>query len=133
MNIRGGRPLLDPRHKRTARIEIKCTAADKALLIQQANRAGQKVSSYMLMRTLGKKIPVNRQKYLRELHALNLELARSGTNLNQLARYANTMLQLGHLNGDVIDQLQSRLDHYNQQQVLVREAFRKIVRELSRN
>lgn len=133
MKSRGGRPLLEPHRKRTSRIEVKCTSIDKAMVIQHASSAGLKVSSYVLMKALGQKVPVNRQKYLEELHALNLELSRSGSNLNQLARYANTMLQLGHLNAEVIDKLKVKLDQYNQQQILIREEFRKIVRELSRN
>jgi len=125
--------MMDPLKKRTARIEIKCTLTDKSQLIRQASTAGLKVSSFVLKSALGQKIPVNHQKYWQELHQLNLELSRSGNNLNQLAHYANTMLKLGHLNSDVAVQLTEKLDYHSAQLVKLRQEFRKILRELSQN
>jgi len=133
MKKKGGRPTLDPVRKRTARIEIKCTLTDKFKLTQQANTAGLKVSSFVLKSALGQKVPVNHQKYLQELHALNLELARSGNNLNQLAHYANTMLKLGRLDAAIVDQLLVKLDYYSERLEQIQASFRKILRELNQS
>lgn len=131
MKTKGGRPLMDPLKKRTARIEIKCTLIDKSQLVRRANTAGLKLSSFVLKSALGQKVPVNHQKYLRELHSLNLELSRSGNNLNQLAHYTNTMLKLGHLSSDISKQLSEKLDYHSEQLAKIQESFRKILRELS--
>jgi len=133
MKKKGGRPMIEPAKKRTARIEIKCTLTDKFKLAEQANRAGLKMSTFVLKSALSRKAPLNHQKYLQELHALNLELSRSGKNLNQLAHYANVMIKIGRLDTEIINQLMDKLDCHSQQLVQIQLSFRKILRELSRN
>lgn len=131
MKSKGGRPALQPDKKRTGRISIKCTVQDKAVLVRRANNYGINLSCYMLRTALGKRVIINPKEMLKELHEVNLSLARIGNNINQLTHYANIMLKLGHLNDNMAARLRSQLDEYLQQQASIERSFRQIIRNLT--
>lgn len=71
-------------NKKTAWIKIRVTPNEKILLMEKANMLGLSLTDFICMRTLNYRIRQNplTKEYL-------FQLARIGSNLNQLAKWAN--------------------------------------------
>ena len=78
---KGGRPRGT---RRSAKVEVRVSAAEKAALQGSAREAGLTVSEYVRRRSLGQPVTARADRETRVL------LRRIGVNLNQLARAANT-------------------------------------------
>ena len=73
---------------------------------------------------------VNAKEMLRLLDSIGLELARSGNNLNQLARYANILNKRNMLSPVVVERFNYLFESYLKQQKEVQVALRKVLRLL---
>ncbi len=69
---------------------------------------------------------------VREIHQLNLELARAGNNINQLAKHANTLQRVKRLKPEIADMFNALMTDYLQKQDEIRKVFRKLTREMSK-
>ncbi|WP_423128475.1 plasmid mobilization protein [Gaoshiqia sp. Z1-71] len=127
-----GRPRNKSEENKTSEIKVRCLPREKEEIIRLAKTYGLSMTAYVLRRSLGQKITFNHIELLKELHRLNLELARTGNNINQLARYANTMNKAGKLKPEIADKLHAILASYIQKQDEVRVAFRKLIRMMSK-
>ncbi len=127
-----GRPRNKPEENKAAEIKVRCLTRDKEEIVRLSKTYGLNISSYVLKRSLGQKLTFNHVELLKELHQMNLELARTGNNINQLAKYANTMNKVGKLKPEIADKLHTSLSTYLQKQDEVRSAFRKLIREMSK-
>lgn len=103
------------------------------MIRDSAKTYGLTVTEYVLRKSFGQKLTFNHVELLKELHQMNLELARAGNNINQLAKYANTMNKVGKLRPEIADKLHTSLSTYLQKQDEVRSAFRKLIREMSKS
>ena len=80
----GGRPRLSAGERRTCAVSLSLRADEHRLLRERARKAGRPLAVYIREAALGVQLTrvANRSAYR--------ELTRVGTNLNQLARWANT-------------------------------------------
>lgn len=74
---------------------------------------------------------INAKEMLRLLDTIGLELARSGNNINQLARYANTLSKRNILSQAVAERFNYLLSTHLAQQKDLTIALRKIIKLLS--
>ncbi|MCE5223200.1 MobC family plasmid mobilization relaxosome protein [bacterium] len=132
MDRKGGRPRLADDKKRSSAFLIKCKKSEHNMIRDSAKTHGLTVTEYVLRKSFGQKLTFNHVELLKELHQMNLELARTGNNINQLAKYANTMNKVGKLKPEIADKLHTSLSTYLQKQDEVRSAFRKLIREMSK-
>jgi len=79
----GGRPRKDPRDRRTKRYGLRLSPKEYEEIQDRAERAGLSVAEYLRRKALGKKV-----KTKVEEEAIR-QIRRVGTNLNQVARWAN--------------------------------------------
>jgi hypothetical protein len=77
------------------------------------------------------KVLVNAKEMLRLLDAIGLELARSGNNLNQLARYANILKKRSMLSPVVVERFNYLFETYLSQQKDLDSSLRKVLRLLA--
>lgn len=84
-----GRPMLDPKERRTARYNLRFTAAEMVHIQQQADTAGLDVAEYLRRRSLGYVVPAPPAGRGVSM-AFVMELNRIGVNVNQLARAVHT-------------------------------------------
>ena len=87
MKHKGGRPKIDISKKKATQFFIKCTHGEKNIIKDRAKEYGLTITDFILRKCLDQKIVFNHVEYLKEIHALNLELGRQGNNINQLAKY----------------------------------------------
>lgn len=130
---KGGRPKLEDDKKRSTAFLVKCRKSEHSMIKNTAKGYGLTVTEYVLRRSFGEKLTFNHVDLLKELHQLNLELARAGNNINQLAKYANTLNKVGKLRPEIADKLHAILSSYLQKQEEVRITFRKLIRETSKS
>ncbi|MGV8135975.1 MAG: plasmid mobilization relaxosome protein MobC [Mangrovibacterium sp.] len=132
MARKGGRPKLEDDKKKSAAFLVKCRQSEHSMIKSTAKGYGLTVTEYVLRKSFGEKLTFNHVELLKELHQLNLELARAGNNINQLAKYANTLNKVGKLRPEIADKLHAVLSSYLQKQDEVRITFRKLIRETSK-
>lgn len=89
-----------------ATIHVRVTPEDKALLIKKASDIGYSLGEYARDQLLKGQViliqPADRQQLL----ALEISLAKIGSNLNQLAKVANGS---GQINGHELDEIKTKL------------------------
>lgn len=132
MTANSGRPRNKPAENKTSEIKVRCLPREKEEIIRLSQTYGMGITGYVIKRSLGQKITFNHIELLKELHILNLELARAGNNINQLARYANTINKAGRLEPEIADKLNTILASYIQKLDDVRLAFRKLIRMMGK-
>ncbi|MGV8135036.1 MAG: plasmid mobilization relaxosome protein MobC [Mangrovibacterium sp.] len=127
-----GRPKGRPEENKTAEIKIRCLLQEKEEIIRRAKTYGLTVTDYVLKKCLDKKIVFNHIEIVQEIHQLNLEMARAGNNINQLAKYANTLQKVKRLKPEIANRLNTFMTDYLQKQDEIRKVFRKLTREMSK-
>ena len=132
MKRKGGRPILSDSLAKKGEIKLRCTHVEKNIIKSRAKEYGLTMTDFILRKCLDQKVVFNHIDYLKEIHALNLELGRQGNNINQLAKYANTLSVSNKLNPDVAARLLEVLDVYINKQEEVRVAFRRLIREMAK-
>lgn len=132
MKLKGGRPKNDPTLNRGTEIKIRCCLCEKDDIKALAKSYGLTMTDYVLKKCLDQRLVFNHVEYLKEIHELNLEIARQGNNINQLAKYANTLNISGKLNSEIAEKLTEILSIYSIKQDEIRSAFRRLIREMSK-
>ncbi|MBW8326567.1 MAG: MobC family plasmid mobilization relaxosome protein [Prolixibacteraceae bacterium] len=132
MKNKGGRPKLSLELSRNLEIKVRCTREEKKIIRDKAAEYGLTVTDFILRKCLDQRVVFNHIDYLKEIHSLNLELGRQGNNINQLAKYANTLSVSNKLNPGVAVKIIETLDVYVNKQEEVRVAFRRLIREMAK-
>ena len=103
-SAKGGRPVLHPEEKRSERINIRLTPAEKRHIETQAEAAGIKPNEYARRRCLGYTVaPLGGQRnaaIVSELNRVGVQLSGLGNVVNQIARYAHSDRQARGFDGD---------------------------------
>lgn len=89
-----------------ATIHVRVTPEDKALLIKKASNASQSLGAYARDQLLKGQVVLIQPADRQQLLALEISLAKIGSNLNQLAKVANSN---GQIDGHELDALKSKL------------------------
>ncbi|MFN7402509.1 MAG: plasmid mobilization protein [Alphaproteobacteria bacterium] len=81
---------MSDKRKRTKTLLIKMNDEEKQIIIENAQVRGMATSTYMRETAVAGK-PVLSKKRNMDTHAVVVELGRIGSNINQMAKVANTM------------------------------------------
>ena len=127
-----GRPSMKS-GKRTKKIDARFTEEEFAVIIALESSLGISKTEIVRRRVLNRsaQLVVNAQAMVSELDGIGAELGRSGNNINQLARYANTLNKRGLLSAQIIERFDVLLEKHNEIQVKLEVTLRKILRQMS--
>jgi hypothetical protein len=126
-----GRPVLLV-GKRSKKIDARFTE-DEYKLVKTLEKELGVCKTDLIRRALLNNAPsvlVNAKEMLGLLDSIGLELARSGNNINQLARYANTLIKRNILSPAVIERFNYLFENHQQQEKELTIALRKILKLL---
>lgn len=129
---KGGRPLLPEDQKMTERITLRCTKKDKEMLKKIAIICNLSLSEYLTKKGLDERIVENRIKIIDSLNTVQLELARGGNNINQLAKHANQIKKIDGLDEKMMFRYNLLLNSYVKNMYSLRTIFKGIYRELAK-
>jgi len=76
-------------------------------------------------------VVINARELISQLDRIGTELARSGNNINQLAKYANTLNKQGLLSKIVGARYVNLLQEFNRNQMDLEVTLRKIIRTMA--
>lgn len=128
-----GRPRKET-GKRTKKIDARFTEEEYRLVLELEKQLGIRKTELVRMRLLhnAKNIVVNARDLVARLDAIGAEMGRAGNNINQLARYANTLRKQGMLSVTVTEHFDRLFDHYIRQQKELTVTLRQIIRQMGR-
>lgn len=99
------------------------------MLREQAAKAGLEVSEYVRRKIFHGEIGVmDALQFIKQQGEYTHELAKIGTNINQLAHYANVLANNNQYSKEVIEQMRIEMRQLKQVEVKVEELFAKILR-----
>lgn len=124
-----GRPKLE-NGKRVRKLDIRFTEEEYERIIAMEEEFGISKTELLRMRVLNDadKIIVNGAELLKALDAIGAELARSGNNINQLARHANSE----RLAGRSVPGLTSIFNRLMEDHVSGQQALESVLRQIIR-
>lgn len=129
---KGGRPKLSNSEKRIAEIHIVCNKGDKTRIKELAKSYGLTMTEYILRKCFDENVSFNHVEFLKEIHVLGTELSRQGNNINQLAKYTNTLTIEKKLTPEIATRIEEILLEHIKKQEEVRIAFRTLIREMAK-
>lgn len=131
MGNKRGRPPLDE-GKRSFKIDVRFTEAEYRQVEALEKALGLNKAELIRKRVLNNSegLLVNTGALMKGLDAISLELARSGNNINQLARYANRLQRHGVLSPKVVLDLFDTFAVHQRRQGELQVLFRKFLRDM---
>lgn len=131
MRNKGGRPPLEEA-KRSFKIDVRFTKGELAQVETLAKALGLNKTALVRHRLLQgtEGLVANAAALLAALDRAGLELARSGNNINQLARYANRLQKHGVLSPGIAHEYRALLALHNRQQQELQKLFRQLLRSV---
>lgn len=128
----GGRRKLNASERREIKLQLHVTKDEYDLLKTLWQASGQRfISDYLRSMVLepGKaKNLVNNSALIRQLDKTGTTLSKIGSNINQLARYANIQMKTGKIDQRTMVQFNLRMDQYLREQKELSKAYRALVR-----
>ncbi|HEY4198552.1 MAG TPA: plasmid mobilization relaxosome protein MobC [Mucilaginibacter sp.] len=120
--------------KRIKKIDVRFTEDEYAIITGLEETLGVSKTDLVRERLLhGARLTIiNAKEMIGELDSIGTELGRSGNNINQLARYANTLNKKSILSPQVIAQFNMLFEQYIKNQRGLETTLRKIIRALGR-
>ncbi|MDM1050483.1 plasmid mobilization relaxosome protein MobC [Sphingobacterium hotanense] len=118
-------------HKqRTRRFELRLSEAERAQFLDLENALGLSRADIVRIRVLqhSKKMLVNTTEIMKLLDGIGTQIGRSGNNINQLARHANTLQQQGMLHSAIMRDLIPLLTEYVRLQRELEQSIRQLIR-----
>jgi hypothetical protein len=124
-----GRPKLKI-GKRVRKLDVRFTEEEYKLILAMETEFGISKTELLRMRVLNdaQKIVVNGSELLKGLDHAGAELGRSGNNINQLAKRANTLKLTGTVPPQVIVHFNLLMEEYIRNQRALEISLRKIIR-----
>lgn len=131
MGNKGGRPPQET-DRRSFKIDVRFTEAEYRQVEALEKALGLKKAELVRRRVLqdSQGLLINTGALMQGLDAISLELARSGNNINQLARHANRLQRHGVLSPKVVLELLDALAVHQRLQGELQVLFRKLLREM---
>lgn len=126
-----GRPVL-LEGKRIKKIDARFTEDEYNMVLALEKELGVRKTDLVRRAVLNNApaVLVNAKEMLRSLDSIGLELARSGNNINQLARYANILNKRNILSPMVLERFNHLFENHLQQQKELTVALRKVLKML---
>ena len=116
--------------QRTRRFELRLSEAERGQFLELEKSLGISRADIVRIRVLqhSKRMLVNTSEMMKLLDSIGTELGRSGNNINQLARHANTFQRQGILGAALIHDLTPLLGEHIRIQRELEKSFRKLIR-----
>ncbi|MFE2861678.1 ribbon-helix-helix domain-containing protein [Sphingobacterium multivorum] len=116
--------------QRTRRFELRLSEAERAQFLELEKALGLSRADIVRIRVLqhSKKMLVNTAEIMKLLDSIGTEIGRSGNNINQLAKHANTLQQQGMLHSSLVRDLAPLLTEYIRLQRRLEQSIRQIIR-----
>jgi len=130
---KAGRPQ-KAEDKRTKKIDVRFTEAEYRTIAELEETLGISKTELVRERLLhGARLTIlNARELAAGLDKIGTELGRSGNNINQLARYANTLNKQSVLSSQVMDEFNRLFAGHVDRQSELTVVLRKILRALGR-
>lgn len=116
--------------QRTRRFELRLSEAERAQFLELEKALGLSRADIVRIRVLqhSKKMLVNTTEIMKLLDGIGTQIGRSGNNINQLAKHANTLRQQGMLHSAVMRDLAPLLTEYISLQRKLEQSVRRLIR-----
>lgn len=119
--------------KRTRKIDVRFTEEEFAFVLEMEKILGLKRTDLIRMRILqSSKAIINARELIVQLDQLGAELGRIGNNINQLARYANTLNKRSLLSPQIIERYNVLLAEFIKIEHQLEISLRKVVRSMTK-
>jgi len=128
-----GRPkLIDG--KRSKKIDTRFTEEEFGLIQELEKELGLSKTELIRERVLNKAgtTIINARELLQRLDGIGAEMGRSGNNINQLAKHANTLKLQGNLAPQIVSRFNDLMAGYIKVYQQMEIALRKIIREMGK-
>jgi hypothetical protein len=118
--------------KRIKKIDARFTEAEYKLVLEMEKTLGIRKTDLVRNGLLknSKSVIINAKELMCQLQEAGAGLGRSGNNINQLARYANTLNKKDILSPVVVERFNILLGQYLDNQKELETALRKIIRAM---
>ncbi|MGJ1261786.1 hypothetical protein [Sphingobacterium spiritivorum] len=116
--------------QRNRRFELRLSEAERAQFFELEKALGLSRADIVRIRVLqhSKKMLVNTTEIMKLLDGIGTEIGRSGNNINQLAKHANSLQQQGMLHSAIIRDLAPLLTEYIRLQRKLEQSVRRLIR-----
>jgi hypothetical protein len=128
-----GRPALVS-GKRSFKIDVRFTEDEYQQMLALEKALGIRKAEIVRMRVLKDVdvIMINALELIKRLDLIGAELGKSGSNINQLAKYANTLQKRGLLSVQVVERFNLLFEQYLRNQEVMELTLRKVLRAMSK-
>ncbi|HMI04871.1 MAG TPA: plasmid mobilization relaxosome protein MobC [Pedobacter sp.] len=126
-----GRPSMKA-GKRSKKIDARFTEEEYQQICGLETALGVSKTEIIRIRVLNRSshLIVNAKLMITQLDEVGAELGRSGNNINQLAKYANTMNKRSLLSPQIVERFNILFDQYIRQHQQLEITLRKIIRQM---
>lgn len=108
---------------------FRMTEEEKQQLRQMAADSGRTVSAYIRAKLFGgEKATINAVEFLKLYRTQIAELGKIGSNINQLAHYANICNKQGQLSESIVEEMNQHTGELIACERAIKELLRKIIR-----
>jgi len=130
MKNRKGNRKTTIKEQRTRRFELRLSEAERTQFLDLEKSLGLSRADIVRIRVLqhAKKMLVNTTEIMKLLDNIGTEIGRSGNNINQLAKHANTLQQQGMLHAGLLHDLAPLLTEYIRLQRRLEQSIRQLIR-----
>ena len=128
-----GRPSLKS-GKRTKKVDVRFTEEEYLVIVALEKSLAVSKTELIRMRVLNRSsaMVINANAMIDQLDLIGAELGRTGNNINQLARYANTLHKRGLLSVQIMDRFEILFHKHIEIQNLLEVSLRKIIRQMGK-
>ena len=128
-----GRPSLKS-GKRIKKVDVRFTEEEYLVIVALEKSLAISKTELIRMRVLNRSsaIVINAKAMIDHLDLIGAELGRTGNNINQLARYANTLHKRGLLSVQIMDRFELLFHKHIEIQNLLEVSLRKIIRQMGK-
>ena len=114
---------------KTKVFKVRLTEKQNQMLREQAAKAGLEISEYVRRKIFKGEVGImDSLQFLKQHGQYTHEIAKIGTNINQLAHYANILLNNDKYSKDVIDEMTIQLKRLTSIEVKIEELVAKILK-----
>lgn len=116
--------------QRNRRFELRLSEAERTQFLELEKALGLSRADIVRIRVLqhSKKMLVNTTEIMKLLDSIGTEIGRSGNNINQLAKHANTLHQQGMLHSTIMRDFAPLLTEYIRLQRRLEQSIRQLIR-----
>ena len=133
MKKTAGRPELKI-GKKTKYLQARLSEQEYQMLVKTAKELNLSQTELIRARVLNnnQSLLINAKEAIQTLDKISMELNRAGNNINQIARYTNSLKLQEKESHDIISEFNRLFSNYIQTQQDLGKALRKIMRQLAR-